>query len=265
MAVPALETIALSMADGIARITLDRPDDANCLSLQMTRDLVEAVAACEFAPDLRVVLLDARGTMFCGGGDLKQTPEDPRLVLRHVEQVTSNLHMAVSRLTRLPLPVVAAVQGVAAGGGMSLALAADIVIAGRSARFTSAYSRIGLCPEGSMSYFLPRLVGLRRAVQIAFDSPIVGADDALAMGLITRVVADDALAAEAEAQAQRYARGPTRSYAMAKRLLHAGLSESLETQLESETRAIAALLQTDDWREGLAAFKQKRKPSFGGR
>jgi 2-(1,2-epoxy-1,2-dihydrophenyl)acetyl-CoA isomerase len=156
------------------------------------------------------------------------------------------------------------VSGIAGGAGISLVCACDLVYAAESARFTMAYTRVGLTPDGSSTYFLPRLVGFRRAMELTLTNRILSAQEALEWGLMTRVVPDADLLAEANALARQLADGPTQSFGVAKRLLHTSMTESLETQMEHEAQAIAKISRTKDTREGMAAFLEKRSPEFTG-
>ncbi|NNM00611.1 MAG: enoyl-CoA hydratase, partial [Gammaproteobacteria bacterium] len=175
------------------------------------------------------------------------------------------LHAAIARFTRMNAPVIMAVHGAAAGAGMSLICGGDIVIAARAAKFTMAYTAIGLPPDGGGSYFLPRVVGLRRAQELILTNRRLSADEALDWGLVTEVVADDALAERAGALAANLASGPTLAYGAAKRLLADTLSNTLETQMELETRAIAGAAAGEDSAGAIQAFLAKQKPTFSGR
>jgi 2-(1,2-epoxy-1,2-dihydrophenyl)acetyl-CoA isomerase len=161
-------------------------------------------------------------------------------------------------------PVVAAVHGAVAGAGMSIAIACDIVIAAETTRFMVAYTRAGLTPDGSATYFLPRIVGLKRALELTLTNRMFSAQEALQWGLITRVVPENELLAEARATAVQLASGPTRAYGVSKRLLHGGWTETLETQMENESQAIANSARTADAREGITAFLEKRTPKYKG-
>ena len=174
------------------------------------------------------------------------------------------LHMAISRFVRMDAPLVVAVNGAAGGGGMSFVLAADLVLAAESAKFTMAYTRAGLSPDGGSTFFLPRIVGVRRALELALTNRVLTAREAQEWGLVTRVVPDAALAAEAQTLAAQLAAGATGAFGAAKRLLHHSSSESLETQMELEAQAIAERSRGADAREGIAAFIAKRAPRFGG-
>jgi 2-(1,2-epoxy-1,2-dihydrophenyl)acetyl-CoA isomerase len=202
--------------------------------------------------------------MFSGGGDLKSFAAQGAALPGHLKEVALYLHAAISRFVRMDAPVVAAVNGAAGGAGMSLCLFADLVLAAESAKFTLAYTRAGLSPDGGSTYFLPRIVGVRRALELALTNRVLTAREAAEWGIVTRVVADAELLTEADALARQLAAGATRAYGAAKRLLHHSFAESLETQMEVEAQAIAGMARTHDAREGIAAFIAKRKPDFSG-
>ena len=259
------DTIDLSVCEGVAHLTLNRPDAANSITVELARDLMYATLRCDEDPAVRAVVLAGAGRMFCGGGDLKTFAGKGAELPHYLKEVTTFLHAAVSRLTRMNAPVIAAVHGSAAGAGMSLACAADIVLAAEGAKFTMAYTRAGLTPDGSSTYFLSRIVGLRRALDLALTSRVLSAAEALALGIVTRVVPAARLLDEARALAAELAAGPTQALGATKRLLHAGWNDTLETQMELETRVIADIARTHDAHEGIAAFVAKRPPRFTGR
>jgi len=259
------ETIDLKIRDGIARLTLNRPEAANSLDLVLARDLMHAAIECDETPAVRAVVLAGAGRMFCAGGDLKTFNTKGAALPQYIKELTTYLHAAVSRLARMDAPVIAAVHGSAAGAGMSLACAADIVLAGEGARFTMAYTRAGLSPDGSATYFLSRIVGLRRALELTLTSRVLTAAEALELGIVTEVVPDEQLPQAADDLATAFAIGPTAAFGAAKRLLHAGWTGTLETQMELETRAIADIARGGDAHEGIAAFVEKRLPRFTGR
>ena len=259
------ETIQVTRAGGVATITLSRPDAFNAMSLALGRELFSAVLEADEDPGVRCIVLTGAGRAFCGGGDVKEFVQNlPRIGVL-IKELTTYVHGAVSRLVRSPKPVVTAVNGVAAGGWFSLAMSGDLVIAAESARFTMAYSRIGATPDGSSSYWLPRLVGLRRAMELFYTNLVLTAREALEWGLVTRVVPDAELAAEAGRLAGELAQGPTLAFGRGKVLFHAATSESLETQMELESQGIAASGHTEDFAEGVRAFADKRPPTFKGR
>jgi 2-(1,2-epoxy-1,2-dihydrophenyl)acetyl-CoA isomerase len=256
-------TLGFELEDHIARITLNRPDAGNALDGEMGRELMHASIRCSEDRTVRVVLLAGAGRMFCVGGDLKSFAAQGERLSAHLKELAGMLHMAISRFVRMDAPLIVAVNGAAGGGGMSFLLAADLVLAAESAKFTMAYTRAGLSPDGGSTYFLPRIVGVRRALELALTNRVLSAREAQDWGLVTRVVPDAALAAEAQALATQLAAGATRAYGAAKRLLHHSFAESLETQMELEAQAIAEQARGADAREGIAAFIAKRAPRFG--
>lgn len=257
-------SIEFSVKKNVASLVLNRPERANVMTLEAAKELMAAAIECDENPEIRAVLIRANGPMFCGGGDLKTFVKHGDDLPAYLKETTTYLHGAVSRMTRQSAPVICAVHGFAAGGGFSLAISGDLVLASQSAKFTMAYTKAGLTPDGSSTYFLPRLVGLRRALELALTNRVLSADEAVEWGLATRVTSDEDLVSEAEALARQLAGGATSSLGAAKRLLHGGFNESLETQMEMETRAIADSVRTHDGREGIRAFVEKRRPSFTG-
>jgi 2-(1,2-epoxy-1,2-dihydrophenyl)acetyl-CoA isomerase len=257
-------TLLFDVKDNIARITLNRPDSANALNAEMGKDLMHAALQCSEDPNIRAVILTGAGRMFSGGGDLKSFAAHDENLAYHLKEVTTYLHAAVSRFTRMDAPVIAAVNGTAAGAGMSLACFCDLVLAAESAKFTMAYTRVGLTPDGSSTYFLPRIVGLKRALELTLTNRLLSAQEAQEWGIVNKVVPDAQLQAEADALAAQLVAGATGALGAAKRLLHSGWTETLETQMEHETQVIAARAHTADGREGIAAFLEKRAPQFKG-
>jgi len=259
------ETITLDVAAGIATITLNRPDAFNALNLTLGRELFAAVLEVDEDPAVRCVVVTGAGKAFCGGGDVREFVQNLPRVGVLIKELTTYVHGAVSRLVRAPKPVITAVNGVAAGGGLALALAGDLVVAAESARFTMAYSRIGATPDGSSSYWLPRLVGVRRAVELFYTNRALSAREAVEWGIVTRVVPDGELAEAVRRLAGELAQGPTLALGRGKLLFHSSTTESLETQMELESQAIAASGHTQDFAEGVRAFAEKRAPVFNGR
>jgi len=258
-------TILFEVQDHVARITLNRPDAANAINVEMAKDLMHASLQCDEDPAIRAVIITGNGRMFCAGGDLKSFAAHGDNLPYHLKEVTTYLHAAVSRFTRMDAPVVTAVNGTAAGAGMSLACACDLVLAAESAKFTMAYTRAGLTPDGSSTYFLPRIVGLKRALELTLTNRLLSAQDACAWGIVTKVVPDANLQAEAHTLAAQLASSATGALGAAKRLLHGGWTETLESQMENETQTIAARASSADGREGIAAFLEKRAPKFTGK
>ena len=255
-------TLALDVRDGVAEITLNRPEAANALDAGMGRELHDAVLRCDADDAVRALIITGSGRFFCAGGDLKSFAAQGDDLPRHLKQVTADFHAAVSRLNRMDAPVLMAINGVAAGAGFSFALAGDLALAAESARFAMAYTRAGLTPDGSSTYFLPRLVGLRRAKELTLTNRTLSAAEALAWGLVNQVVPDAELLPAARALASELATGATLALGAAKRLLDSGLNATLETAMEDEAQTIAAMARTEDGREGMQAFLEKRPASF---
>ena len=259
------KTLLFDVRDHVAHITLNRPDAANSINEDMGKDLMHAALRCDEDPEIRAVLISGAGKIFSSGGDLKAFSAKGDQLPYHVKEITTYLHAAMSRLTRMDAPVVAAVHGAVAGAGISIAIACDIVVAAETTRFMVAYTRAGLVPDGSSTYFLPRIIGLKRALELTLTNRMFSAQEALQWGLITRVVPDNELLAQARAIAVQLAAGPTRAYGSSKRLLHSGWTETLETQMENESQAIANSARTADAREGIKAFLEKRPPKYKGK
>lgn len=259
---PSYATLLYEVRAHVAHITLNRPEVGNALDQRMARDLHHAALRADGDPDVRAVILTGAGHTFCVGGDLKTFYAEGDAVGRHIKEVVHHFHGAIVTFARMDAPVIAAINGVAAGGGFSIACAADLAIAAESARFTMAYTRIGLSPDGGGSFALPRLVGLRRALDLTLTNRLFTAAEALEWGVVTRVVPDDQLAAEAQALAAQLAAGSRQAQGAAKRLLRASQQTSLETQLAAEGEQIAANAAAADGREGIAAFLAKRPPRF---
>lgn len=261
-----LKTIEFALANGVATITLNRPDAANALDLRMSQDLLAVASHCDGNPAVRAVIFTGKGKMFSAGGDVMSFAAAGDGVPEMMRNMTAFLHAAISRLMRMNAPLITAVNGTAAGAGLSMALMGDIILSAASSKFTMAYTKIGVSPDGSSTFTLPRLVGMARAKEMILLNPVYTAEEALAKGLVTAVVPDDQLMARALEIATQIASGPTAAYGEVKRLLADTFSNSLETQMEMETRAIAGLsANTRDAREGFKAFSEKRKPVFEGR
>lgn len=261
---PSFETLTFDVADGIARIGLNRPKAANAFNPALSRDLFEAAIACDARADIRAVVLTGEGSMFSAGGDLKYFEAQGDKLGASLKEITGLLHAAIARMAHMDAPVVGAINGMAAGAGFSLAATCDYAIAGSSTRFTLAYTAAGLSPDGSSTWFLPRLIGLRRARELMLTNRMLSAEEAQQMGIVDRVVPDEDLQAEAMAQAKAFAAGPTKAFGATKRLLQDTWTSGLETQMDRETRSISDLTRTADAREGIDAFVNKRKPSFRG-
>jgi 2-(1,2-epoxy-1,2-dihydrophenyl)acetyl-CoA isomerase len=256
--------LEVDVRDGVAWLTLNRPQAGNAIDIPIAKELLAAAERCERDSAVRAVVITGAGKMFCAGGDLRSFAGAGDRIADVLAELTQVLHAAVARLARMRAPVIAAVNGAAAGAGMSLACAADLVIAAESAHFTMAYTAAGLTPDGSSTYFLPRLVGPMRARELMLTNRRLTAAEALAWGMVTRVVPDNALLEATHALARSLADGPTLAYGATKLLVLASALESLEAQLDLEAREIVTISATRDSREGIAAFLAKRRPTFGG-
>ena len=255
--------VLLAIEHAVAIVTLNRPRVLNAIDAQMARGLADALARIGQDGTARALLLRGEGRAFCAGGDVASfAGENPRAA---VEAIIDPFHTALRALDALKLPTLAAVQGPVAGAGFSLAMACDLCIAADDAVFTMAYSRIGASPDGSATYRLPRLVGERKALELALLAEPVGITEALALGLVNRVIPAAELTDEAMLLARRLAQGPTAAYARIKHLVGRSLGNDLAAQLDLEREAFLAGTRTADFREGAQAFLAKRPPLFEGR
>lgn len=258
------ETLRLEITRGIATITLDRKDNpANALNARMAEELFDVGVRCG-APDVRAVIVTANGKMFCGGGDLAEMDAAPDKHA-HLTRMATLLHAGLIRLARIDAPVIMAVNGTAGGGGFSVVLSGDFVIASDKAKFVSAYTTSGLTPDGSSTYYLAKHVGLLRAKELMLTNRVLTAAEAQAWGLINKVVPSETVLDEARALAQNIASGPTQAFGGVKRLLDTAFSDGLETQLDRETRSIAEMMRTRDGPAGIVAFLAKETPRFEGK
>ena len=257
------EQVKITRDDSIATVLLDRPDAFNALGLEMVETLVARLITLSADESVRAVVITGAGKAFCAGGDLKWALGHPLGAPAAFHELAGRFHLAVTEIRRMRKPAIAAVNGVAAGGGFSLALACDFRVMAESAVLKQAYTSSGLCIDGSGTFTLPRIVGLARALEIAaFDRPI-SSEQALAWGLATRVVRDGAARDEALAMARELAQGSVNSFGSVKRLFTDSFDTSFETQIERERKELAVCAAHPDGREGLKAFAGKRKPRFG--
>ncbi|PSJ39630.1 2-(1,2-epoxy-1,2-dihydrophenyl)acetyl-CoA isomerase PaaG [Allosphingosinicella deserti] len=254
--------ILFSHEGGIARLTLNRPERLNSFTARMHEEVADALARLEGA---RVLVLSGAGRGFCAGQDLNDRAVAPGERVDLGESVEQRYNPLIRRLTSLPFPVVARVNGVAAGAGANIALACDIVIASKSAKFIQSFANIGLIPDSGGTWVLPRLVGQARALGLALTAEPLPADKAAEWGLIWKAVDDEALDAEVDALAQRFASAPTRGLAAIKRMIRESWGHSLGEELDLQRDAMRELGYSDDYREGVAAFMKKRAPNFTGR
>lgn len=257
------ETLLYELDGGILTITLNRPESYNACNEQLTTDLQAALKEAEKDSAVRAIILTGAGKAFCSGQDLKEAPE-PGTRRSLADSLQRRYNPIIRKLTSMPKPIIAAVNGVAAGAGCSLALACDMRIAAEGATLLQAFINIGLVPDSGSSYFLVHMVGYARAFEIASLGEKIPADKALELGLVNRVVPADALMAETRALAARYAVGPTRAYGYIKKMMHRAAHTSLEDVLDYEVFMQEAAGRTNDYVEGVASFVEKRKPEFKG-
>jgi 2-(1,2-epoxy-1,2-dihydrophenyl)acetyl-CoA isomerase len=260
------ETLRLERpADSVARIVLCRTGALNALDLKLALELREAMRRVEMDGAVRALIVTGEGRAFCAGGDVAAFHAALPAPEQLIKDIVLPLHDAVAIMTHMDKPVISAVNGVAAGAGLGLVLAADLAVAAESAKLSLAYAGIGASPDGGTTYYLPRIVGMRRALELVLENRVLTATEARELGLVNEVVPDAALEQHALERAERLAAGPTRAYATAKALLHGSFDTSFESQLMREGRGIAAMASTFDFAEGITAFAQKRKPKFEGR
>lgn len=263
------DSVLLDIRDGVATLTLNRPQALNSLGLEMAQALLERTRQLAAIEGVKVVVVTGAGDHFMAGGDLKEfhsmlggEPARRREVFR--ELIGRYVNPAVEVLRGIPQPVVGRVRGACAGFGFSLMLGCDLVIAAADAYFTTGYALLGTTPDGGGTYFLPRTVGSKKAAELMLLAERIDAREALALGLINRVVPLAELDAECDRLARRLAAGPSLAYAGAKALLNASLASTLAQQLQAETDSFSRCSATGDFAEGVTAFVEKRKPSFRG-
>jgi 2-(1,2-epoxy-1,2-dihydrophenyl)acetyl-CoA isomerase len=258
------ETLLYEVDEGVATVTFNRPDAANAMGPDMAREFNHVSLQIEGDSNIRAVVLTGAGKMFCAGGDLSAFAaacDDARSLIL---QMTGDLHLGISCLSRNAAPVLGAINGTAAGAGFSIVMLCDLAISAASSVYTMAYTNAGLSPDGSSTYFMPRKIGDRRTRELMLTNRVLKAEEALEWGVVNRVVADADVLSETMALAKKLAGGPTQAFGEVKALLNSSFDQSLETQMELEARAIAKLIATDDGQEGLDAFLNKRKPEFKG-
>ena len=258
----------LDITDGVATLTMNRPEARNALSMEMRAQLIEVLHDIEHNDTVRCVVLKGAGDHFMAGGDVKGMSEsikkDPSDVRKEFLLRIHDLHPIMFAMRRMPKPIIASCRGAAAGTGVSMALACDLVIAADDAFFTLAYCKIGTSPDGSSSFHLPRAVGITKAMEIALLGDRFVAQEAKDIGMINFVVPNAELDAETAALAQRLAAGPTHVYGNTKALFYRSLESEFESQLQAEAEYFADCASRADFREGVSAFVEKRSPNFTG-
>ena len=248
----------------VALVTLNRPEHSNTLNLQMAMDLLAAALACARNAAVRAVVLTGAGRNFSFGGDLRAMATRELALDDHIRELTTYLHAAISHFVRMDAPVVAAVNGTAAGAGVGLVAMADLALCTPSARFNLAYTSVGLTPDAGTTFLLPRAVGHKRAMELLLLNRALDADEALSWGLVNEVVAGERLLERAIEVAERLAHGPSSAFGATKRLIASSLG-ALESQMVLESETIAAQATSPEAAEGIDAFLGKRRPRFPGR
>lgn len=254
-------TIRIERQGAVAHLVLARPERMNAVNPEMMVALGDATLELQKDTSVRAVVLRGEGKAFCAGGDVGTMGDFNALTGR---QRLQRAHRVITGLANLDKPVIVAVRGATVGFGWSMAMASDIVLASDNARFGQVFKKIGLAPDGGGAYFLTQMVGPLRARELMFSARLISATEALALGLVTEVVPDDKLEERASAMAEELASSATFALAMSKRLLRGAVQPSLEAFLELESHVQNLALQTDDHKEGAAAFREKRKPNFVG-
>ena len=256
------ETIILQKENGIATITLNRPNAANGLNLTMAQELYDASNQLDQDDKIRVVILTANGKLFSAGGDLKYMAQNKEEIGATLKKMATTAHNAIAQFARMNKPLIVGVNGTAAGIGFRVAMIGDFVIAAESAKFTMAYTAAGLSPDGSSTYILPRLIGIRRTTELMMTNRRLTASEALDWGLLNQVVPNDQLNTTIHKLATQLANGPTQAFGSVKKLMLSTFDNSLETQMELEGRAIVNNAKSPHGLEGINAFLEKRKPKF---
>ena len=262
--------LLVDVANGVATLTMNRPEARNALSLEMRSLMHDFLDRHEADDSVRCIVIKGAGDHFMAGGDVKSFAElvekhPPAELRTHFLHRIHNLHGFISAMRRFPKPIVASVRGAAAGAGVSLAAACDLIVAAEDAFFTLAYCHIGISPDGSATYTLPRMVGVKKAMEMVLLGDRIDARSMATAGLVNTVVPTEELEEETAKLAKRLATGPTRAYAHAKRLMYASLENQLEHQLQLEAEAFADCASGPDFKEGVTAFAEKRKATFTGR
>lgn len=257
--------VALEIAKGLAKITFINPARHHAIDLQFCQELADAAIRCAAEANLKAVLISAIGEVFCVGGDIGDFVANRERINPHVLGMASLFHVAASKLHGLSAPVIAAVNGTAAGGGFSMVCASDMAIAKRSAKLNPAYTRTGLTPDGGGTYFLPRIVGFRKAFEIFATNPTLSADEACALGIVSRVVEDEKFDGEVDGLMRQIEDAPANVLGALKRLIRRSESARLQDQLDAEADSIAAQAAMPATQEKLAAFLARSKSKGGAR
>lgn len=256
------EYLIVESENNVMTITLNRTDAGNAINIPFAKELFEAALAATHNAEVHAVVIQGSGKAFSFGGDLKSFSDAGDKIDSSLKEVTAYLHNATSLLARMKKVVIASVNGTAAGAGLSLLCACDLVISSEAAKFTSAYTNVGLTPDGSCTYFLPRLIGLRKTQELLYTNRVLSAQEAADWGIVTQVVAADELQQKTKELAEKIAKGSTSANGMTKKLLSSSFLDRLDSHMALESDSIADMTVTADGKEGIAAFLEKRRPTF---
>ncbi len=259
------DTILFEQQGAIGTLTFNRPQVFNAMNDELILALRDATRTLKQSTTLRALIVRGAGKAFLAGGDVGVFYQKRDHIADEVKPMGDALHEGILNIRTMPFPVIAQIHGAVAGAGLSLALACDFAVASTTANFTSAYARIGLSPDGGSTYFLPRIVGMKKALEMVMLSDTLNATQALEYGLVNRVVADEALVAETLALATRLAAGPTQAYARAKKLVNQSFQTPIQQHLDDEIALFGECARTQDFKEGVTAFVEKRRPDFQGK
>ena len=258
-------SVDLTIEGAVAKVVLNRPDKLNALTIDMRQSLCDYFAQLRFDDKVRAIIVTGAGRGFCSGADVDRMAGQPHDLRADRERMQQGGHTFIRTLHAIEKPVIAAVRGPAVGIGWSIALACDLIVASKTARFSQIFRRIGLAPDGGAIWFLTRRIGMLKAKELVFSARFVEAEEALALGLVNYVVEDDELMSKTDQLAGELAEAPTFALGLAKKLFHAAVGPSLEEYLEIESMVQPQLHMTADNAEGVAAFREKREPKFTGR
>jgi len=259
-----MSQVVVEIDEGVATLRLNDPGSMNALSVSMGAEFDAAMDGLVADSSIRALVITGTGPGFSAGGDVQAFYDKRDSPTETMQAVLDGLHGSVSKLLTAPFPTIAAINGVVAGAGMGLAMATDLAVAVDTAVFTMAYTGIGVSPDGSSTFFLPRLVGVRRAMELILTNRVLSADEALDLGIVNRVVPEDEFDAAVEKLARRLAKGPTLAYVRARELVMGSFGNDPFTQMDAEASFILAAASTDDFYEGISAFIEKRRPGFTG-
>jgi 2-(1,2-epoxy-1,2-dihydrophenyl)acetyl-CoA isomerase len=257
------DTILFSQQGSIGTMTFNRPEVYNAMNVELILAMRDVTAEIAASKTLRAVILKGAGKAFLAGGDVGLFYKQ-RDGMQKIKPMGDALHEGIKNIRNTPFPVIAQIQGACAGAGLSVAMAADFAIAAEGAQFNTAYTKIGLSPDGGSTFFLPRYVGMKRALELTMLADMFDAKAAASMGIINRAVPAEALEQEVAALAERLSNGPTQAFARAKKLINQSFITPIDKQLDDEMAYFAECAVTNDFREGVTAFVEKRKPKFTG-